>query len=349
MESRPLLLSADPVLREHAQRAAAVAGVDLEVIARPREARARWVQAPLVVVGDDAVPDTAALGLRRRGDLLVLTRSSDDQVPWRDALAIGAEHVVAVPAGDSFLAQRLAELGAGSRDRAVVVGVLGGCGGAGASVLAAALAVVGGRGGHDPLLVDLDPDGGGCDLLLGAEDLAGARWRDFADVAGSLAPDTVRAALPTAHDVHVLAADRAGGGVPLDAVPAVLGSAAKGFRLVVVDLPRGHRELVEVAAPLCGELLLVVPTTVRAASSAQVRVAALAGLAPTRLVARAQPGAGLDPDELASWLGLELAAQIGHDPRLPAALDRGEPPGHRPRSRLSRVCGELVTSLVTPR
>ena len=52
-----------------------------------------------------------------------------------------------------------------TRARGAVIAVIGGRGGAGASVFATALA----HSATEALLVDLDPWGGGIDLLLGAE------------------------------------------------------------------------------------------------------------------------------------------------------------------------------------
>ena len=53
-----------------------------------------------------------------------------------------------------------------------VLAVVGGSGGVGASTFAAALATA----AAPATLIDLDPVSGGIDVLLGIEDVPGARW-----------------------------------------------------------------------------------------------------------------------------------------------------------------------------
>src|ERR1022692_4562437 len=106
----------------------------------------------------------------------------------------------------------------------VVVGVLSGCGGAGASVLAATIAgcaaesaVNSGRhssGASDlprtprpAFLIDCDRMGGGIDVLLGAEGTAGPRWRQVRLRGGELASQVLVDMLPRWGDVRFLAAD----------------------------------------------------------------------------------------------------------------------------------------------
>ena len=66
-----------------------------------------------------------------------------------------------------------------------MLAVVGGRGGAGASVFAVATAVRAARSGERALLVDCDPLGGGVDLVLGAEDLDGLRWPEVGTGAGT--------------------------------------------------------------------------------------------------------------------------------------------------------------------
>lgn len=347
MTTRPLLLTRDPDLADDLRRLAVVAGVDPEVTTTAVEARRSWGTAGVVVVGDDLVAEAVRAGLRRRPDVVVATLGSDAYVPWRSALALGAEHVVVLPSAETFVVERLAAGGSGTLRRATVIGVVGGTGGSGASVLASALAVSSARDAHRTLLVDADPMSGGLDLVLGCENEAGARWPQLADVTGVLAPDDLIAALPTAHGVDVLAVSRSGDvAVPTSAVPAVLEAAISAYDVVVVDLPRGHPDLLEQLVPRCDDALLVVPLDVRGASASVRPAAWLSARARTSLVARYLPHTHLDPDDLATWLELEVAAEIAHDRRLAAALDQGDAPGLAARSRLARTCRGLVTSLV---
>lgn len=345
---RPLLLTRDPDLLDDLRRLSVAAGVEPDVVPTAVAGRRLWATAPLVVVGDDLADEVASAALSRRPDVVVASRAVEDALPWRAALGLGAEHVVALPSGEGFLVGRLADGRRAVRGRAFVVGVVGGSGGAGASVIAAALALAARRHG-EACLVDLDPGSGGLDLVLGAEDEPGVRWPDLASVSGVLEPEALRDALPSAHGVAVLSVERSGAdAVPLPSVRTVVESLRSAYDLVVLDLPRCRPDVLELVVPSCDVALLVVTADVRGAASAVRHAAALRDLADLRLVVRRRqrPGAELEPEELAAWLDLEVAAEVGHDPRLDAALDRGEPPGLAPRSRLGRTCGQLVGLLV---
>src|SRR6202020_2202220 len=101
----------------------------------------------------------------------------------------------------------LADAGDSARDggnRGAAVAVIGGGGGGGASLFAVALA----RTAVDAMLVDLDPWGGGIDLLVGAETAPGVRWPDLALQGGRLNWSAVREALPQHRGVSVLSGTR---------------------------------------------------------------------------------------------------------------------------------------------
>ena len=345
---RPLLITRDPDLLDDLHRLAVAAGVEPDVATAAASGRRLWASAPLVVVGDDLAAEVSAASLARRPGVLLVSHAAEDALPYRAALALGAEHVVSLPAGEAVLLEHLARRRA-AHSRAAVVGVVGGAGGAGASVLATGLALAAHRAGHAVVLVDADPGSGGLDLMMGAEDEPGARWCDLASVTGLLVPEALRGALPSAHGVDVLSVDRSGGdAVPVDALPVVLDSAVAAYDVVIVDLPRCSPDVLDAVLARCDVVLLVSTADVRGAAASQRRVALLGDRADLRLVVRhaARRGESLDPDELATWLGLEVAAEIAHDPRLEDALDRGDPPGLAARSRLARTCGELVERLV---
>ncbi len=345
---RPLLLTRDPDLLDDLRRLAVAAGVEPDVVTTAASGRRLWPTAPVVVVGDDLADEVASASLARRPDVVVASHAVDEDLPWRAALALGAEHVVTLPTGEGFLVERLADRRRSARGRAFTVGVTGGSGGAGASVVAAALSLAASRLGTVCLL-DLDPASGGLDLVLGAEDEPGVRWPDLASVTGRLEPEALRGALPSAHGVDVLSVDRSGAdALPLSAVPAVVDSVRAAYDMVVLDLPRCRPDVLECAVPACDVVLLVASADVRGAASAVRHAAVLRDMADLRLVVRhrQRPGAELDPDELAAWLDLEVAAEVPHDSRLAAALDRGDPPGLSPRSRLARTCAGLVSVLV---
>ena len=344
---RPLLVTADPALLEDLLRLTAGAGVEADVAAHPRAARPVWQTAPLVLVGRDLAAALSELGLPRRRDVVLVGLGADEQDPllWRDAVTLGAERVVLLPEGERRLVETMA---AAERSDAsgTVVAVVGGRGGAGASVLAAALCLAAVRSGRRPLLVDADPWGGGADLLMGAEDVTGLRWPDLAGLAGTVSGSVLGDALPCPLGVSVVSWDR---GDPMDlpasAVVSVLDAGVRSHDLVVVDLPRRADEVASAVLARASTTLVVVPAEVRAAAATARALAWLLPGSGARLVVRTGRGRSVEPELIASALGVPLAAVVSDEARLAADVDAGDPPGARPRSSLARISDALVAQV----
>jgi len=280
--------------------------------------------------------------------VVLVGRDLDDAEVWQRAVELGAEHVVFLPDAETWLIDRLARAADDTGPEAVTVCVLGGRGGAGASTLAAALAVTALRRGLRAMLIDGDPLGGGIDMVLGGEGADGLRWPDLASARGRVNPGALTDALPTVNDLTVLSWDRGDTvTIPPEAMRAVLDAARRGRDLIVVDLPRRPDEAAQEALASCALALLVVPAEVRAAAGA-ARVAALAGrFAPElRVVVRGPAPAGLSAESVADAVGLPLAGHMRAEPGIAAALERGEPPARRGRGPLAEFCTEFLDALI---
>lgn len=341
---RPLLVTGAAHLLDEALRLAAVAGVDLDVVADAGLARDRWSSAPLVLLGVDAVPGCLRQRLPRRDGVVLLGDDLDDARVWQVGVEVGAAHVAVLPGDEDAVLARLADAAEGGAGAGTVIAVTGGRGGAGATTLACALAVTAARAGERTLLVDADPLGGGVDLVFGAEAERGLRWPDLGQARGRLSAPALVEALPRASGLQLLSWDR--GATPAvhpDAVAAVLRAARRAYDLVVVDLPRGGDDAVRHVLHAADHVLLVVPAEVRATAAAG-RVAASAGLlcSDLRVVVRAPGPGGLDGGAVARALGLPLAGQLRPEPGLDAALEHGEPPAARGRGPLAELCGRLL-------
>lgn len=342
---RPLILTEDVDLLDDLLRLCAAAGAKAEVHHGMPEPRIAWETAPLVLVGDDAVPRVRG-AVRRRGVVLV-GRDQDDADVWRRAVEIGADHVLMLPDGEQWLVDRIADVAEGVGRPAFTVGVLGGCGGAGASTLACALAVTSARAGHRTMLVDADPLGGGLDVLLGGESAQGVRWPDLAGSRGRVGSGALEEALPQVHALRLLSWDRGEAVVvPPEAMRAVLAAARRRGGVVVVDLPRRVDESGGEALAQVDLGLLVVPAELRAVAAAG-RVASAAGmvLRDLRVVVTPAPAGprsgGLEAEEVARLLGLPLVGELPREPDLSTALESGVPPGRDAKGPLARFCAAL--------
>lgn len=301
-----LLVTGFGFLQGEVERIVAATGGLLRVVADVSEAAPFWDSAAAVLVGSDV----RELPPRRRAPAVLVGLSGEGDSLWHLGAAIGAQRVAVLPDAASWLAEYL------SRSRSpeaggVVLGVTGGCGGAGATTAAIWISQVAAGLGVRVLLVDADPWGGGVELALAAEEAPGLRWPDLADARGSIDPGQLADALPVAGEFSFLSwpgsRDRP---APVDssAVGGVLDAARRGFELVVVDIGR-NAEPLRTFAWDCDRLLVVVPAQLKAAvASARL----LQELPPVDagLVIRGKAGAALDGTLIADSVGLPLFAVL---------------------------------------
>ncbi len=340
----------DEDLLDEVVRVAAAAGCELERVPDAAALRRRWAGAAMVLLDEAAARAVAGVRLGRRDGVVVLCRGDPPGSVWERAVAVGAEHVVSLPEGEDWLVSALSDT---VEERAAgdgrVVSVIGGRGGAGASVLAAAVAVRAHDDGARVLLVDCDPLGGGLDLVVGAEQVEGLRWPGLALGGGRVAASSLHEALPAAEDgspaLTVLSCDRHGPGPAPEAALAVVEAGRRAGDTVVCDLPRHLTEAAAAVLEASDLTVLVVPAEVRAtaAGSRVARQIADRGATVAVVVRGPSPG-GLVGDDVAEALGLEVLISIEAEPGLAASLDRGAVPGVR-RGPLAEAAGAVLEAL----
>ncbi|WP_234426692.1 septum site-determining protein Ssd [Streptomyces niger] len=340
-EPGPLIVTEDENLLDDLLRLCAAAGTMPAVTHGGGAGTAGWDSAPLVIVGEDCIDRLRGVG--RRPGVVLIGQQPDDTRVWQQAVEIGAERVLGLPDGESWLVDRIADAVEGDGRPALTVGVLGGRGGSGASTLACALAVTAARQGHRTILIDADPLGGGLDVLLGGEREKGLRWPAFAESRGRVGGGALADSLPRLHALRVLSWDRGESvTIPPTAMRAVMSAARRRGGIVVVDLPRRLDGAVAEALAQIDVGLLLIPAELRATAAAgRVAASARTLLRDLRVVARETPGPGLPDGEPARLLALPPVGTLPWDPHLAESLGRGIPPGAHPRAPLSRFCTEF--------
>ncbi|MBM3688100.1 MAG: septum formation initiator [Actinobacteria bacterium] len=342
MPTLPLLLTTDDLLLDEVLRVASAAGTDVYTCDTGPDAAARWVCAPVVLAGADALARVACLGWPRRPGVIVVARSADgdDPVIWRGAVAVGAEHVAALPEADRWLVERLSDLSDTTGPPARVVTVVAGRGGAGATSYATLLARA---YSGDALLIDIDPLSGGIDLRADLHDVAGVRWPDLAAVSGRLSPSALRGALPRDRNLAVISSTGADPGrIPIDSCAAVVDAAVRGGGLVVIDCPRALDPVSRLVWARSDLVVVVVADDPSALPAAHALFEALhsAGCRTAAVFRRGRESVlhGLD---VADALGVPVVAQWRHD----RALARGDSSGLA-RSRSWRSVTQPVLDLL---
>jgi secretion/DNA translocation related CpaE-like protein len=319
-----LAFVASPAPRDEVDRIAAAVGVRVVHAGSTSPiTRKTWSAAAAIVLDEAAAEGCARAGLPRRAHVVVVTDSQPAAATWAAAVEVGARHVLRLPAQERDLVRELADAGESARgDGALgdVVVVIGGRGGAGASLFAAALAHV----ATEPLLVDLDPWGGGIDLLMGGETAPGVRWPDLALQGGRLNWAAVREALPRHRGICMLSGTRLGYELDAVAVDAVVDAGRRGGATVVCDLPRRLTDAAQTALDTADLVVLVSPCDVRACAATATIAAVLTGINPNvGLVVRGPSPGGLRAEEVAEIAGLPLLASMRPYPRLAEQLEHG--------------------------
>jgi len=337
--SLPCLVTTDPDLLDFVLKLAAAAGTEIHVAQQPEPES--WRLAPLILIGEDSVALASERALPRRSDVIVVGHRDPfdelSEIPttvWRDAVALGASHVIRLPDAERWLIDHLAEIHDGLVAGGPVVTVFGATGGAGATTLARALAasIVG------SLLVDLDPFPSGATGLDDGGVGAGLQWPDLAKTSGRIPPTTLKDALPRLGQGRVLTGltPEVGAG----AVSGVLEAGARGFPLTVVDAPRSRDGVTEEAWNRSDAVVVVVGPDEHRAYRAEGVVHAVRewGRRPF-VVPRLGPGAlNAWHLELPHLFAVPIAPPMRHD----RALARGELlPTKAPRALRASIAAVL--------
>lgn len=329
MSNGILSVVVDVALRRDVDRVAAAAGVRVVHAGEP-SSRKVWMAASAIVVDAEGARRCAELELPRRGRILVIGDTEPGTGDWQVAMRVGAQRVLLLPDQEADLMSELSDAAESVRDterRGAVVSVIGGRGGAGASVFATALAHL----APSALLLDVDPWSGGIDLALGSERETGLRWPDLALGGGRVAYAALCAALPSRRGVAVLSAGPAGAEIDAAALTAVIDGGCRGGATVICDLPRRATPAVDAALDAADLVVLVTPADVRSCASTGAIGQWLTATNPNvGLVVRGPAPGGLRSGDVARITGLPLLAAMRSQPGLSVELEHG---GLRPRRR----------------
>ncbi len=346
------VITRDAGLTAEVRRLAALAGRSVAVVGQVADC-VRVCRAAALVVLDAAAADLLddALPL---ADLVVVTDDPHRVASWELAVRAGARRVLTLPADTAVLLDLLALAGERPGPSGPLIGVVGGCGGAGASVLTVALGWAFGRAGRPTTVVDLDVGGGGLDVLVGLERVEGLRWGDLVDARGVVASASLRTQLPAVDGLAVLSTvggspgnGAAGPSLPgRAAMTSVLAAARRGGDVVVADVPRYPDDDVCSVVASCDAMLIVVPAQVRAVAAAAGVVRNVRVLCnDIHLAVRSDGRGGLHERDVANALELPLTAVVRTESRLSAAVERGLLVPALRKSALARTAHALVGRL----
>lgn len=344
VDERPLALMTDDTVREHVVRLAAAVGCELHHVTDSAAARPRWSDAPLVLI--DHVPDVIDVP-RRSGVLLVRTDTPTPE-QWKAAVALGVDGVAVLPADEDVVVTALADVAEKPSDReGRVLAVIGGRGGAGASVLAASVGLAAARSGGAALLVDCDPLGGGLDLVLGAEADEGLRWSDVRVSSGRVSMAELDAVLPFRRRgrgrMSILSCDRTGPGPTEAALAAVADAGRRAGRTVVCDVPRHPSPAADEVLRRADLAVLVVPADVRGCvSAARVRHRLSERIARIAVVVRASAATSLSEADVVEAVGAPVLGWLRDERSMVRAMDRGR---FDPGRRIGKVSGTVLSVL----
>ncbi|MDP2013696.1 MAG: cellulose synthase operon protein YhjQ/BcsQ, partial [Actinomycetota bacterium] len=225
-----------------------------------------------------------------------------------------------------------------------VLAISGVCGGAGASSLAVGLASAVQKAGSTVLLVDGDFSGGGIDLLLGGEGLAGTRWPELSDLTGRLSTASLLPTLPSTCGISLLSSSRNSIAEPTpQAWASLLNFGERNFDLVIVDLQRGQALVADQWWPpdVATELWCVVPTRIRPIAAAAVSLERWDQCWQRVEVIARHSERGLSPSDLARALGRTPLGIVPNDVAVMAAGELGEVSG----GAFAKACAQLAIEL----
>ena len=347
-----LVVSDDRRLRQGLLALAASAGVR----AHPVGGRALFSgvyaplpDAPLTIFGPDVLSDDAVVEVLKsarfagtRAVVASLTPVAPDRLP--DGVAR-----YCLPAHEPQLLKLLVNAANTVSRSATVIEVRGATGGAGTTTAALLLAGAASSLDHDVTVIESGASPPALELILGLENQSAVRWADLLGEHGSLRdlphPEALRAALPRAGALRILAR---GGANPVpsnDAVGEVVASLARERGIIILDAgshPRPERaEGVGVRSEISA---LVVPRTVTAVVRASEELSRSVGAKPV-VVTRARRGGVLTGRDVERAIPTRLIGELPEISGLQNMADRGVGLPSA-KARCWRVMRQIFTDLL---
>lgn len=338
-DTAPILIAVgDPIVHPEATHLAAATGRPLIDAHSPADITRHHSRAFAVLIDDENLP--ALTGLPERHGVFHLrsdtTGGTTDKAPpgVTDSFALPAEAADLLGAiGKLALRAATGVASARTATTGTVLTFIGAAGGAGTSTFAAAVARTASTE-VQPVIVDAHRYSGGIDLLLGVEDVVGARWGDLDIGQGSVDRSQLRQALPVTKDgIGVLTGART-------VVPEAAGIsrvAAGDLDRVVTALGTGGLTVVDAPADglpnRCDHAFILAPAEVRAAAAAALIAAECRGAnIPVSIVLRHRGWSGMTAEEMENVTSTEVVAEVKHVPKLVRAVEVGGLPARLPRS-----------------
>ncbi|MEJ6018781.1 septum site-determining protein Ssd [Corynebacterium sp. H113] len=357
-----VVAAADSALAEEVATVIAATGRTMVTVTRVNPTDAAWRRAPAVIVDIEAAEQLTECE-SELGDSLFVVHLDGEEPDWDLAADVGASAVMALPSCGVDLVEELgrcdvpvaapksrptsSKIGRSPRPalratsrRGRALAIVPAVGGAGASVVAAAMAMGASKEGP-AILVDADPYSGGADLLVGIEHVPGIRWPDVRAESGRLDFTALMAALPQIPaGPAVLTGSRSrdddGWTITETAVASVVDSVVSTGGTAVVDVP-GAEWLDEDVVKQVDLVVLVVPLTVRAVAAAS-RCTTLLQSMGTEVVAvtRGPSWGGVTAADVEYATGLEVIAELPYLKRLAREIEN---------DGLGRSAGRLIREL----
>lgn len=315
-----LALLGEPDLLADAERVIAAAGAHMVPATTP--ARQSWIAAAAVILDEVCARRCVQTSMPRRDGVVLVVPEEPTPAVWSAAIAVGAQHVCALPRQETELVHVLSEAveqGEAASTLGPVIAVIPGRGGGGASVFAAAMS----QCAQQALLIDLDPYGGGVDLLLGIESTPGLRWPDITAHGGRLGWSAVREALPRRGTVTVLSAARGFHDIDPHLVAAMADAGRRGGSAVVCDLSRQVSGPCAMALELADLVVVVAGCDVRGIAASAALTNVLRSVNPNvGLVLRGPAPGGMTTRDAVEVVGVPLLAAMRPEPMLAQRLDQ---------------------------
>jgi secretion/DNA translocation related CpaE-like protein len=321
--SEPIVLTVlgDPELSDSTNRV--IAAVGLRSVRAQDPSRQSWPTAAAVVVDEDGARRCVHAGMQRREAIFMVGSAEPTAAMWAAAVEIGAERLCVLPVQEAELVRCLSEAAEAGRIAprlGRVIAVTAGRGGGGASVFAAALGQCAGEG----LLVDLDPCGGGLDLLLGVESSTGLRWPDLAIQSGRLSWTAVREVLPQLRELSVLSGTRTFHEIDAGAAASIVDAGRRGGATVVCDLPRQPTSSSLRVLETADLAVIVTSCDVRGIAATAAVASVIRTVNPNvGLVVRGPAPGGLRAGEIVDIATAPLLAAMRPEPMLAVQLEHG--------------------------